>query len=397
MTQRITDKLAHNASFELAVLSNLGLIGFAPEQWRCTMVHALGLGLPGGLDAVAAELALAERKSDSNKSLIAASPCRPEDLGAPARADDPRWQEFVEYCRRTCAPSVLSISTSPSCAPCPSMSGTCGTSISASTPAAARGPDPGASGYGGGRPQPPPLDRCGARPDRRGQPQFPQPASDLAALPGGHARRPDRGHRQGPAHRRRPAVARARRAREPAAVGLLEHRQIRSPGPGHRHGWPHPWNIPKLRRPHRTVERATVPTAESSPWHLVRPGRHDRPRPGAEGDFELLDLLYDDHSKLLASLLRSTIVAPPGKQLVVADLFSIESVALAWLAGSEYLLHLFREGRDPYKDFATRLFNIPYDQATKNNAISVSPLPWAVGSASVVPASSATRRGSVWC
>ena len=84
-----------------------------------------------------------------------------------------------------------------------------------------------------------------------------------------------------------------------------------------------------------------------------------------EGDFELLDLLYDDHSKLLASLLRSTIVAPPGKQLVVADLSSIESVVLAWLAESSYLLDLFRNGRDPYIDFATRLFNIPYDQVTK--------------------------------
>lgn len=53
------------------------------------------------------------------------------------------------------------------------------------------------------------------------------------------------------------------------------------------------------------------------------------------------DLIFDDVMTLASSAIRSVIVAPPGKMLVVADLANIEGRMLAWLAGEEWKLQAF--------------------------------------------------------
>lgn len=82
-------------------------------------------------------------------------------------------------------------------------------------------------------------------------------------------------------------------------------------------------------------------------------------------DTETMAMLYDDLSGVLSSLIRSVIAAPKGKKLVVADYASIESIMVAWCAQSDYLIKLFQDGLDPYKDFATKIYNIKYDDVTK--------------------------------
>jgi DNA polymerase len=49
----------------------------------------------------------------------------------------------------------------------------------------------------------------------------------------------------------------------------------------------------------------------------------------------------------------------------VADLASIETAVIAWITGCEPLLGVFRQGLDPYKVFATHLFNKPYEEVTR--------------------------------
>jgi DNA polymerase len=83
-------------------------------------------------------------------------------------------------------------------------------------------------------------------------------------------------------------------------------------------------------------------------------------------DWQLLDMLYDRPVDVLASVVRCAIQAPEGKQLVVADLSSIENVVLGWLADCGPILTLYRTGKDAYKDFATRVFNIEYDEVQKS-------------------------------
>src|SRR5690554_3795064 len=84
-----------------------------------------------------------------------------------------------------------------------------------------------------------------------------------------------------------------------------------------------------------------------------------------EHDAETLAMLYGDLSGALSSLIRSAIAAPQGRQLVVADFSSIESIMIAWCAQSEYLMKLFHAGLDPYKDFATKVYGIAYEEVTK--------------------------------
>ncbi len=67
----------------------------------------------------------------------------------------------------------------------------------------------------------------------------------------------------------------------------------------------------------------------------------------------------------LSTCIRPCIRAPKGYKLVVADLSAIENRVLAWLSGCEDMLAIYRDGRDPYKSFATELFKIPYDSVSK--------------------------------
>ena len=59
------------------------------------------------------------------------------------------------------------------------------------------------------------------------------------------------------------------------------------------------------------------------------------------------------------SFLRKSIMAPAGNMLVVCDLSQIEPRVLAWLAGYEALLNIFRSGQDAYAQFGAQMFGIP--------------------------------------
>jgi DNA polymerase bacteriophage-type len=50
----------------------------------------------------------------------------------------------------------------------------------------------------------------------------------------------------------------------------------------------------------------------------------------------------------------------PKNKFVVCDLSSIETRVAAWITGCTSLLNVFHEGRDPYLDFAEKMFGIPY-------------------------------------
>ena len=67
----------------------------------------------------------------------------------------------------------------------------------------------------------------------------------------------------------------------------------------------------------------------------------------------------------VSSCLRGAFKAPVGKHFVVCDLASIETRVSAWVAGCDSLLRVFEQGRDPYIEFATKMFHIPYEEITK--------------------------------
>ena len=65
-------------------------------------------------------------------------------------------------------------------------------------------------------------------------------------------------------------------------------------------------------------------------------------------------------------ILRNALVAPEGFSFVVSDLSQIEARMLAWLAGEEELLDVFRRGEDPYCWFASSLYGREITKADKD-------------------------------
>lgn len=73
------------------------------------------------------------------------------------------------------------------------------------------------------------------------------------------------------------------------------------------------------------------------------------------------NIIYDKPMDVLASTIRPAAQAPDGYLFIDADLNAIENRVLGWLAGCEKILRVFKLNRDPYVDFATYLFGLPYD------------------------------------
>lgn len=74
-----------------------------------------------------------------------------------------------------------------------------------------------------------------------------------------------------------------------------------------------------------------------------------------QGDLELLQMFTHQPLSYLSQCLRSVITAAPGKDLIAADYSSIEARVIAWLAGQEDILQVFREGRDVYTYAANKV------------------------------------------
>lgn len=79
-------------------------------------------------------------------------------------------------------------------------------------------------------------------------------------------------------------------------------------------------------------------------------------------DSEAIELLYDKPMDLLSSCVRPVVQAPRMCLLVDADLTAIENIVLGWLADDQKILDVFRNGRDPYIDFAKYMFKTPYEE-----------------------------------
>lgn len=75
-------------------------------------------------------------------------------------------------------------------------------------------------------------------------------------------------------------------------------------------------------------------------------------------------LIYKDVTAIVGKMQRTAIVAPPGYVLVPCDYSSIENIMLAWVAGEEWQLDVFRRKGDIYKATASRMFNVAEEDVT---------------------------------
>lgn len=85
-----------------------------------------------------------------------------------------------------------------------------------------------------------------------------------------------------------------------------------------------------------------------------------------DGDFDLLDMLYDSTSDVLSQLIRTSFVPRPGCRFVVADYAAIEARVLAWLAGEQWVLDVFQKNGDIYCETASRMFHCTVEKHGEN-------------------------------
>lgn len=77
-------------------------------------------------------------------------------------------------------------------------------------------------------------------------------------------------------------------------------------------------------------------------------------------DYDGLKAEHPSVITAVTSCVRSSFQAPAGKKLVVCDLNAIENRVLGWMSGCDAILQVFRDGRCPYMDFATKLYGCRY-------------------------------------
>ena len=85
-----------------------------------------------------------------------------------------------------------------------------------------------------------------------------------------------------------------------------------------------------------------------------------------QGDLEEFELNYANVTQVLSELIRTAFVAAPGRTFHVCDFSAIEARVIAWLAGEEWVLDVFRSGRDIYCETASRMFKVPVEKHGQN-------------------------------
>lgn len=80
------------------------------------------------------------------------------------------------------------------------------------------------------------------------------------------------------------------------------------------------------------------------------------------GDYDTLELLYDDIPDTLSQLIRTAFIARPGYKFVVSDYSAIEARVLAYLAGETWRSKVFAEGKDIYCTSASQMFGVPVEK-----------------------------------
>lgn len=80
------------------------------------------------------------------------------------------------------------------------------------------------------------------------------------------------------------------------------------------------------------------------------------------GDFEGVELLYEDVPDTLSQLIRTAFVPKPGYKFIVSDFSAIEARVLAWFAGEIWRQEVFDKGGDIYCASASQMFKVPVEK-----------------------------------
>lgn len=84
------------------------------------------------------------------------------------------------------------------------------------------------------------------------------------------------------------------------------------------------------------------------------------------GDLSEFEDNYENPTQVLSELIRTAFVAKPGYVFHVCDFSAIEARVIAWLAGEQWVLDVFRDGGDIYCATASQMFGVPVEKHGAN-------------------------------
>ena len=84
------------------------------------------------------------------------------------------------------------------------------------------------------------------------------------------------------------------------------------------------------------------------------------------GDYDALQLLYEDIPDTLSQLIRTAFVPKEGYKFIVSDFSAIEARVLSFLAGETWRMKVFETGGDIYCASASQMFHVPVEKHGQN-------------------------------
>lgn len=80
------------------------------------------------------------------------------------------------------------------------------------------------------------------------------------------------------------------------------------------------------------------------------------------GDYEFMNILYDDVPDALSQLIRTAFIPKPGYKFCVADFSAIEARVIAFLAKENWRMRVFKDNGDIYCASASAMFHVPVEK-----------------------------------
>ena len=110
----------------------------------------------------------------------------------------------------------------------------------------------------------------------------------------------------------------------------------------------------------RLVQMQNLPQNHISDLGLARELLRD-------GDMDAMSLCYGNVPDTLSQLIRTAFVAPDGETFAVCDFSAIEARVLAWLAGEEWVLEVFRGHGKIYEATAAQMYGCSVEEISKTD------------------------------
>ncbi len=89
----------------------------------------------------------------------------------------------------------------------------------------------------------------------------------------------------------------------------------------------------------------------------------------SRGDYDLLEILYDNIPDVLSQLIRTAFIPSEGKKFIVCDFSAIEARVIAYLADEKWRIEVFETHGKIYEASASQMFKVAIESITKSSPL----------------------------